>query len=219
MTFHRRHALFLGFALVVLGACSASNTTTSPTTPQEQAQITSPSSGLVVTATIAAVTLGDDCGGGGGVAKAPSMQDCASSMDAGGSDGAASTSDCGGGGSYCQQSNVQIAFTTSKGDKAAKVTIVEVTLHDATNGSKVDTLATSAPQVWTGSAYAKWDESLQPASEIKASYNLAAPGWSRLSSGTNSYAQKYRLHVTLEIDGVQIILESAVLNREPQVAT
>ncbi|MDB4995695.1 MAG: hypothetical protein JWM74_3127 [Myxococcaceae bacterium] len=218
MNLHRRHALFLGLALVVLGACSASNTTTSSTTPQEQAQITSPSSGLVVTATIAAVTLGDDCGGGSsGVAKAPSMQDCAAPADAG-PDGAASKSECGGG-SYCQQSNVQIAFTTSKGDKAAKVTIVEVTLHDATNGSKVDTLATSAPQVWTGSAYAKWDESLQPASDIKASYNLAAPGWSRLSSGTNSYAQKYRLHVTLEIDGVQVILESAVLNREPQVAT
>jgi hypothetical protein len=216
MNLHRRHALFLGLALVVLGACSASNTTSS-TTPQEQAQVTSPSSGLVVTATIAAVTLGDDCGSSSGVAKAPSMQDCAAPADAG-PDGASSKSDCGGG-SYCQQSNVQIAFTTSQGNKAAKVTIVEVTLHDATNGSKVDTLASSTPQVWTGSAYAKWDESLQPASEIKASYNLAAPGWSRLSSGTNSYAQKYRLHVTLEIDGVQVILESAVLNREPQVAT
>jgi hypothetical protein len=212
---NRRRALFLGFALVVLGACSASNTTSSPTTPQQQAQVTSPTSGLLVTATIAAVTLGDECSGGssGGL-----TADCAPQAPDAGADGGSAKSTCGGG-SICQQSNVQIAFTTGKGDKGAKVEILEVTLHDASSGAKVDTLTSSVPRLWSGSAYTAWDETLKPASELKASYNLSAPAWAKMGSGVNSYSQKYRLHVTLEIDGVQVTLESAVLNREPQVAT
>jgi hypothetical protein len=215
MATHLRHALVLGLALGVLGACSTA-TISGTGNPQQQAQVVSPTTGVEVTATISAVTLGDECGSGS--LAAPSTQDCAM-IDAGPDATAEAKRGGCGGGSTCQQSNMQLAFTTGSGSKSSKVEIVAVTLHDAGSGAEVDSLTPSSPQVWGGSSYAAWDQNLKPASETKASYNLSAPGWAKMGSGTNTYSQKYRLHVTLRVDGAEIILQSAVLSREPQVAT
>lgn len=217
-----RAVMVLGVLGVAAVACTVGNTSGGPggssgssgssgsTVPQQQAQVTSPTSGLTITATISAATLGEgDCGGSG--LRAAPAGDCAESADGGG---------CGGP-SYCQQSNVQIAFTSEAGAQGAKVEIVSVTLHDSATGGLVDTLAASKPQSWTGSGYAAWDETLEPGAELKASYDLSAPKWSTVTSakGTSSYSTKYKLNVTLRIDGVEVVLQSTDLNREPQVAT
>ena len=212
-------AVFLGIALVACTAGMAS-TSTGSSVPQQQAEVTSPTSGLHVTASIAAVTLGEECGGGsGGVAKAPASGDCAEPVDSGASDGGgfAGRGGCGG---YCQQSNVQIAFSAGAGSQAARIEIVRVELLDST-GSIVDTLTASKPQAWNGGSYAAWDQTVKPAGDTKTSYDLTAPAWSKIdSSGTSrSYSAKYKLHVTLRIDGVEITLESTDLSREPAVAT
>ena len=225
-----RCAVVFGALGLAVFACTAGsgNTGLGSSEPQKQAQITSPTSGLVVTATISAVTLGDECAAAAGTSLAG---DCApstppSSVD-GGADGGGSAKGvpggCGGT-SYCQQSNVQIAFTAGTGTQGAKVEIVTVTLLDSATGNVVDTLKASHPQAWSGNAYATWDQTIKPAGELKASYDLSAPKWSTLSGTsdsrtTSSYATKYKLHVTLRIDGVEITLESTDLSREPPVAT
>jgi len=223
-----RCAVALGALGLAVFACTAGSgsSTLGSSEPQKQAQVTSPSSGLVVTATISAVTLGDECAATNSGGFAPAG-DCAPSepVDSGTEGGAAKGAPGGcGGTSYCQQSNVQIAFTDGSGTQNAKVEVVTVTLHDSASGKLVDTLKASHPQAWNGNGYASWDESIKPAGELKASYDLSAPAWSTLSGTsdsrtTSSYSTKYKLHVTLRIDGVEITLESVDLSREPAVAT
>ena len=178
----------------------SSGTTETAPPPEEVVTVAPPKTTLEVTASIISVTLGEDCGGAGLRAG-----DCAPTPDGKG---------CG---LVCQQSNVQLSFKTGAG-KSAKVQILAVTLHDATTGAKVDDLDPSKPQLWTGSVYAAWNETLTPSSDMKTSYDLSAPSWSTIGSG-NSYSSKYRLRVSLRIDGVLVTLESTILSREPQVAT
>lgn len=206
-------AVGLALAATVLactaGTVGSSSGSSGSTLPQTQAEVTS-TAGLVITATISAATLGEECGSSGSL-RAPSA-DCAPSEDGG---------TCGGT-SYCQQSNVQIAFTASTGSKAATVEVVSVTLHDSATGNLVDTLAASKPQSWSGSSYVAWDETIKPGTQLKASYDLTAPKWSTITAaakGTSAYSTKYKLNVTLRIDGVEVVLQSTDLNREPQVAT
>jgi hypothetical protein len=212
-------AVLLGVFLV---ACTAGLATTSGSSiPQQQAEVTSPTSGLQVTASIVSVTLGEECGNASGSKGAPSA-DCAPTRpaDAGteGGGGGFAPGEGGCGGSYCQQSNVQIAFNAGAGSQAARVQIVSVQLIDAA-GSVVDTLTASKPQLWNGAGYSPWDETVKPAASSKTSYDLTAPSWSKMDGNRTAYAAKYKLHVTLLIDGVQITLESANLSREPSVAT
>jgi hypothetical protein len=223
-----RCAVVLGALGLAVFACSAGSGSTGigSSEPQKQAQITSPSSGLVVTATISAVTLGDECAASAGTSSS-FAGDCApstppSNVDGGAEGGASKVAPGCGGTSYCQQSNVQIAFNAGTGSQSAKVEIVSVTLLDSASGNLLDTLKSSHPQVWSGNGYATWDETIKPAGDLKASYDLSAPAWSKLSasdSRLSSYSTKYKLHVTLRIDGVEITLESTDLSREPAVAT
>ncbi len=203
-------ALLLGAAVI---ACSAGTggvggTSSGSTTPVKEGEVVAPS-GLTISATIIAATLGDDCPQAAGAQSSSDAAKCAPSSNTSG--GFAP----GGCGSFCQQSNVQLSFTAGGGAAGAKIEIVTVTLHDATSGSLVDTLVSRDPRAWNGSAYATWDQVVKPSAETKASYNLTAPKWS-----TSSYSQKYLLRVTVRVDGgATIILESQTLNREPAVAT
>lgn len=169
--------------------------------PEQTAEINTPTSGLTVSATIASVTLGDQC------APAAIQGDCAG--------------DCS---SSCRSSNVQLAFTATAGSKAAAVEIVSVTLIDGEVGTLVDTLTSSRPQVWNGNGYVAWDQNVPPGGDLKASYDLTAPGWSEIdgNNGANrmsSYSRTFKLIVTLRIEGVEVVLESAALNRQPQAVT
>ena len=73
-----RCAVVLGALGLAVFACTAGSGSTGlgSSEPQRQAQITSPTSGLVVTATISAVTLGDECAVAAGTSLAG---DCAPS--------------------------------------------------------------------------------------------------------------------------------------------
>lgn len=203
-------AAFVALA-AVLFACSGGTGTVggaNTQTPVENGQLTS-ANGLSVDATIASVTLGDECGGGSG---APAQGDvagrCASDESGFGPSG------CGG----CQQSNVQLSFTSGEGTAPAKIEILSVTLHDAADGSELDQLETSNPQKWNSSGgYSAWDQTIAPKTELKASYTLSSPAWSTMSD--QSYSRKFRLRVTVKIDGTQVVLQSTTLSREPAVAT
>lgn len=216
----------LGVAALACTAGSGDPALHGSTDAQRQATITAPTSGLVVTATISAVTLGDECAGvatpgssfAGTCAPAPTPDGGADSAKAAPSNG------CGTPTSYCQQSNVQIAFTAGAGTRNAKIEVVDVTLYDVASGKVVDVLKSSHPQVWSGNGYAAWNEQLTPSTDLKASYDLSAPAWSTINGTssartTSTYSAKYKVYVTLRIDGVVVTLLSTDLSREPAVAT
>jgi hypothetical protein len=109
-------------------------------------------------------------------------------------------------------------FTSSEGSAPAKIEILGVTLHDASDGAELDQLDVSNPQKWDPSGgYAAWDQTITPKTELKASYNLSSPSWSTI--GDQSFSRKFRLRVTVKVDGSTVVLQSAVLSREPAVAT
>ena len=192
-------------------ACSGGTGTiggTNTTTPVDNGTLTS-TNGLSVEATISAATLGDECGGSTGAPAQGDVAERCASDESGFAPGG-----CGG----CQQSNVQIAFTSRDGSAPAKIEILGVTLNDATDGAEVDQLEASNPQKWsTNGGYSAWDQTIAPKTELKASYTLSSPAWSTMSD--TSYSRKFRLRVTVRIDGTQVVLQSAVLSREPAVAT
>lgn len=119
--------------------------------------------------------------------------------------------------------NVQIAFKAEAATSAANVEVMSVVLVDATSGSVVDTLKASSPQVWNGSTYVPWNQQIAPGGDLKASYNLTVPSWSTLdpsgSRSSSAYSRSYKLRVTLRIDGVEVLLQSASVNREPEIQT
>jgi hypothetical protein len=211
-------ALLAAFALTAL-ACTAGSSSGEPTIngsadAPRQKTITAPTSGLVVTATVSAVTLGDEC------ATAAAGKGVAAGTCAPSDSGADAASGCGGP-SYCQPSNVQLAFTAAAGTKSAKIEVLDVTLLDQASAQILDVLTASHPQVWSGNAYAPWDELVTPSSDMKTSYDLSAPAWSTLNakSPTSTYSTTYKIYVTLRIDGVKLTLQLVDLSREPAVAT
>jgi hypothetical protein len=119
--------------------------------------------------------------------------------------------------------NVQLAFLADAATDSASVEIVSVTLVDATTGSVVDTLESSTPQVWNGGGYTTWNQRVTPGGDLKASYHLTAPDWSKIDQGAptgkTAYSRSFKLRVTLRIDGIDVPLESTELHREPQMQT
>lgn len=124
-------------------------------------------------------------------------------------------------GSY--QANVQLAFLATEATDSASVEVLSVALVDASDGAVVDTLTPSMPQVWNGSGYTPWDQRITPGGDLKASYELTTPKWSTVdpsgSRGGSAYSKAYKLRVTLRIDGVDVLLQSTDLHREPEVQT
>jgi hypothetical protein len=61
--------------------------------------------------------------------------------------------------------------------------------------------------------------------DLRASYTLTAPTWSNIdgndtrSSTAVSYSTPYKLRVSLRIDATNVTIESAELEREPQMVT
>ena len=178
-----------GLLLVAMVGCTASQS--GPIEPQQQVVVTPPVSGVKVSATIAAVTLGDGCSSG----------------------------------ASCADSNVQIAFNAEAGSNKTSIEVVKATVVDASSGELVDTLTSSDPQLWNGNGYAAWDQNVPAGGDLKASYTLSSPDWSKIDgkqtgrSMGGSYAKSFTLHLTLRIGGVEIILESSNLHRQPQFAT
>jgi hypothetical protein len=201
----RRRLIVGTLAAAALSASACGGTTSggpggesSSGEPKERIDVTS-TSGVIVTASIAASTLGDGCPAGGA--------------------------------GYCQRSNMQLAFKAGVGTKNAVIEVVKVALIDVSNSSVLETLAVTSPAVWNGRLYTAWNQQVPPNGDLKASYDLASPDWSKIDGNNNtgtssggtssrtSYSKNFKLHVTLRIDGVDVILESANLNRQPQSVT
>jgi hypothetical protein len=207
-----KRAAVLGLLAVALFACSSGNSgTAAPAALQGEVVGTN---GLDVKVAFAAASLGDEgCGGGtsGGFAAS-----CAAPAEGTGQKQAGDSARGGCGG--CRATNIQLSFTTSASGGAAKVSVVSVSLIDAASNSEVAALTANGSQTWDATAgqYRAWDGTLTPSAEVKASYTLTSPEWSKLDP---SYTKQYKLVITLNVDGTTLLIESEELNREPAVAT
>ncbi|MFO0676672.1 MAG: hypothetical protein U0169_09065 [Polyangiaceae bacterium] len=207
-------------AVTLAFACGPSGSA-EETTPSNPTTLTTPGSNLDVKITLNAVTLGDDCGSGAGAsvsagtsAGAGLASDCAPSPDGG---------SCGGGG-FCQQTNMQLTFAVAGTSGTAKVAVVETRIYVKGESTPFDTLKSREPQAWKTNAYVAWDETLSPGPDLKTSYKLSAPDWSKASSakapaGSSLYSREYEVEVVLDVDGVKRTLRVDGVTREPAVAT
>lgn len=111
--------------------------------------------------------------------------------------------------------SVQIAFLADEAATAALVAVTRVVVVDAATGTEVHELAVGAAGVWNGSAYVPWNQRVTPGGDLKASYALSSAG----GILPGDYGTRYRLRVTLQIDGVERTLESEEVQQEPPMAT
>lgn len=175
-----------------------------PETPVGPVEIPAPPPEMTVTvdASISGATLGDDCAG-------------VDSGFAGDCDG-----DCR---AFCQQSNVQLAISTSAGDVDPLVfEVVRVTLHDFESGEALEDLTPSEPRVWTEDVgYEAWDERLPAPSELSTTYDLSAPTWSDIAERGFDvlYSRAFQIRMDVLIDGEPRTLMSAELYRVSDIDT
>ncbi len=120
-----------------------------------------------------------------------------------------------GGGFTCRQTSVQLSFKATNEGSSAPVQITRVVLLEETD-SELQDLASSNPRAWTEAGYAVWDQTIAPGAELKASYALTAPTWSKHGA---SYSKRYKVRVTVQVGDQTTTVDSAATNREAPVAT
>jgi hypothetical protein len=179
-----------------------------PGQPGQSDPTSAPTPDLKVTVALASVRLGDEnCTHDESLDIMP--KSCAALTDA----SPRGTGICGG---PCKFTNVQLSFTSTKDGAPSKVTIVGASLLDAATEKEVAELSAYTPLAWNGAQYVAWDENVAAGAQVKASYTLSPPPWSKLGG---TYSTQYRVRVTVNIDGSVVTVESDALNRDPPVAT
>jgi hypothetical protein len=206
-----RLALHSFLVLTALACASSHEPQSAPATgTTQEAQVTAPVSGLVVTVALAAAHLGaegcahDESGG-------LSLLSCAMLPDA----SPRGTGPCGG---PCELTQVQLSFSSASGNSAAHVQIPAVALLDGMTGTKLQTLSAYTPVVWNGTQYVDWDQSIPPSSQLRVNYTISPPTWSTLGPSF-TYSHPFTLEPTILVDGASVTLESPPLTRPAPLST
>lgn len=202
-------------------ACSSSDTTTGssggsrtpiPTAPGESAEgkagetvATGPGT-LETEFTISSVALGNDC------VPVKSKPDLKSEMARGKSNCAGDDCD-----KFrpCQPSSMQLALTTRGLGPAIKIEIVKVELLNA-DGTLLSELVPQDATKWVDapSSYQAWDGLIAEPGELKVSYMLSAPDWSKVPGGSYSAGQRGGLsaRVTMAVGEQRLIKTSTAVS-------
>lgn len=180
-------------SLVALAGCSSSHSTNSD---------------LEVDAEIAAVSLADDCGSLGGAEPgigAPPAGDCAEDACP----------------SFCQQSNLTLRMIVGEGEGPVDAVLLSVHLLDYDSGDRLADMTPRQPRIWAEEGYTSWDELLGAPSDERTLYDLSTPDWSAIGEGDawSTFSMRFRVEVTLEIDGQELTLLSDEITREPAIVT
>jgi hypothetical protein len=204
-----RHIVAL--ALLALVACASSSTSSQQQQPVSQnGTITSPTTGAEVDVALAAARLGaENC-------THDESKDVAAKACAAPQPGTPrGTGPCGG---PCIFSNVQLSFTAPADGKTAHIQIVSASLVDVSTGAEVQALSAYTPLSWNGTVYVDWDENVASGTEVKASYTLSPPAYSKFDP-SNSYSRQYKYVIVVGLDGATTTVESPAMTRDPPVAT
>lgn len=177
-------------------------TTEPPPVTEPPPTVEPPIPGIDIDAVISAAYLGDDCGDG--------------DRSGGGIDADCAIDFCG-----CNQSAMQLRFTSDESYGDVPVSIVNVALHAFESGDYLQDLEAHTPQTWdeTG-GYVDWDEVLATPIELNSSYNLTAPDWATIYGLYESpWSMSYQLRVTVEIGGEERVLLSGEIYRISDIDT
>ncbi len=169
--------------------------------------------GLAVSAEIASVSLANDCPTSG------LTDSAAPGLVAG--DCAIAATNCG----FCQQSTLQLDFKAGaarpNSSDAAVVEVVTVRILDASTNRVLDEVSARAPTQFVNDRFQAWNEQVAAGRQVRASYKLEAPDWTKIGSGEafRTRSMPLRVEVVLRIDGVLRTLRSGEITREPEVVT
>lgn len=164
-----------------------------------------PITAVEVEAVISGATLADDC-------------------PASGEDGDIDSGACADGlpcPSICQQSNLQLAITTTEGGSVVTWQVMRVTLLDFATGAELQDLTPRDPRVWNDSdGYLEWDELLPSPSDLSTSYDMQAPDWNDLAARLDGFwSRSYQIRMLVEVDGVERTLTSGAIYRVSDIDT
>jgi hypothetical protein len=170
-------------------------------------------------ATIASVQMIQDCPDPANEAPAKPAAAMPPAADEQSARGASAARIAGDGGSFqqpCTQSTMQLSLAHDASD-AQRVEVVAVRLM---RGKEVvGTIAARKPSRWNDAGtYDAWDERVPVGTEIKVSYRLGEPDWSKVQdkvgTGVDLYSQRYTLEVDLELGGTTTTVRSPEFSRE-----
>jgi hypothetical protein len=118
----------------------------------------------------------------------------------------------------CTQSTMQLALKHDASE-AQRVEVVAVRLMRAGKDGVLGTLPARKPSKWNESGtYDAWDERVPVGSELKVSYRLGEPDWTKvqekLGDGEDPYGQRYILEVDLKMGGTTTTVRSPEFARE-----
>ncbi len=204
----RRRALFTGLCAALTLSLSVAGCGPSSVLPGDNR--------LSVEASISSVTLADDCmtAGAARPGSGAAEADCAPGVVGG----------CG----FCRQSSMQLRYVAGVGSTNAYIAVTRVRLLDFETGAALETLTSREPSVWTAgsSTFSSWSQSIEHDTTLNIQYKLSAPNWGShppaAGTGTSdrfAYGRRYRLEVTLTVDGVARTITSSEIMREPEIAT
>ncbi len=116
----------------------------------------------------------------------------------------------------CTQSTMQLSLAHDAPD-AQRVEVVAVRLVRGTD--VLSPIAARKPSKWSESGtYDAWDERVPVGSEIKVSYRLGEPDWSKvqekLGADVDTYSQRFVVEVDLKMGGQTLTVRSPEFARE-----
>jgi hypothetical protein len=116
----------------------------------------------------------------------------------------------------CTQSTMQLSLAHDAAD-AQRIEVVAVRLMRGTDA--LGKIPARKPSKWNDSGmYDAWDERVPVGSEIKVSYRLGEPDWSKvqeqLGAETDVYSQRYVLEVDLKMGDITLTVRSPEFSRE-----
>lgn len=125
-------------------------------------------------------------------------------------------------GIICQQSSMQLALSAKGSGAATKVEIVKVELLDA-GGAVLGELKARNAQTWVEAAgnYQAWDALVKAPGDLKASYALTAPDWSKVPGGRYGGGTGLAVRVTLAIGDARVMKTATAVSVivDPEVVT
>ena len=110
---------------------------------------------------------------------------------------------------------MQISFKASAEGSAAAIEITKVVLIEGAD-KELETLTPSNPKAWNGTGYVTWNQSIAPGAEVRSTYSLSSPAWSK--NGGN-YTKQYKVRITVKVGEGTTVIDSEPVSREAPVAT
>lgn len=117
----------------------------------------------------------------------------------------------------CLQSTLQVAFV-SKDSRELRVSLNKLRLLSK-DGVSLGTITARSPTLWQDNRYQPWDQALAPSTEVKASYKLSVPDWSKVQTtlGMSTHAATYIVEADIVVgDTTQTVRSAQFARQKPQ---